>query len=112
LFHENRQAIELIGPEALIECEPAHGLLHRTGRQLTGNRATLLGPRDESCCRQDIEMLHHRRQRDREGAGEIADRHPVLLAELRQQRPPHRIGQGGKYSIQGSLFILNHTVKC
>jgi hypothetical protein len=111
-FHKNRQTIELISPEALIESEPAHGLLHRTGRQLTGNRATVLGPCDEPYRCQDIEMFHDGRQRDGEGTGEVTDRQAILFAQLRQQRPPRRIGQGGKHAIQGPVTILNHKVKC
>ena len=42
-------------------------------------------------------------------ASSLTDR-LLLLAELRQQRAPGRIGKGGKGAVQRVVLILNHMV--
>ena len=56
-------------------------------------------------------MLHDRRQRDLEWLGKLADRHPVLLGELRKDGATGRVGQRGEGGIQFVVSIVNHVVK-
>ena len=74
------EAVELCGPEALVAIEPVVGLLHRSGLQPAGDRAPTFAARDQPGARQDVEVLHDRRQRHGERLGQIADRNAVGLA--------------------------------
>ncbi len=55
-------------------------------------------------------MLHDGRQCDREWPRQIADRQIGLLAELRQQRPSRRVGEGREGAVESVVLILNHMV--
>jgi hypothetical protein len=60
---------------------------------------------------QNVQMLHDRRQRDRERLGELADREAWLLREPHHERTPRRIGKSREGAIKGRLGKLNHLVK-
>ena len=47
-----------------------------------------------------IEMLHDRRQRHRKRLRELADRDAFLSLDLREQRPPRRIGERRKRAVE------------
>jgi hypothetical protein len=56
-------------------------------------------------------MLHDRRERNREGTGELAYRDPGLGSQMRQQRAPCWIGERRKSPVEGFVAILYHVVK-
>ena len=91
--------------------EPVHGLLHWGSGQLAGDGAADLAPCDQSGVRQHIEMLHDGGERHRERPRELAYRNARAAIELREQRPPRRIGEGGKSAVERYVLILNHRVK-
>jgi hypothetical protein len=109
-LHKSGKAVEAFGPEQLIAIEPFHRLLHRLGGQPARHDATGFGARDQASIRQHVEMLHDRRQRHREWLRQLAHRHRLLPAKLRQQRPPRRVCQRGKGTIENLITILNHMV--
>ena len=92
--------------------EPAHRFLHGGGRKPARDGAAGLRSGDQAGIRQHIEMLHDRRQRHRKRSGEITDGNVLVRVELREQRPPRRVGEGGKGAIERGLLILIHVVKC
>ena len=55
-------------------------------------------------------MLHDGRQRDREGARQLADGDPFFGVEAGQQRPTRRVGEGGEGTVEQGAFIVNHRV--
>jgi hypothetical protein len=91
--------------------EPVHGLLHSGGGQLAGDGAADLAPCDQSGVRQHIEMLHDGGERHRERPRELAYRNARAAIELREQRPPRRVGESGKGAVERDVLILNHQVK-
>ena len=99
------------GPEPLVFIEPTHRLLHRRCRQPAGDAAAGLGAGDQSGVAEYVEVLHHCRQRDRKGPGELADRQAVFLAKPGEQRPPRWIGERGEGAVERVRLILNHLVK-
>ena len=62
--------------------------------------------------RQNVEMLHDRRQRHGEGPGKLAYGNVLALIELREQSAPRRVGKRGEGAVERGLLILNHVVKC
>jgi hypothetical protein len=95
-----RQPVEALGPEASVVVEPTRGLLHGLRTQPADDSAPALPPRDQPRAGKHVEVLDHRRQRDRERLGEFAYRRAFLLAEPRQQRPPRRIGERREGAIE------------
>jgi hypothetical protein len=65
--------VEAVGPEALVAVEPRVGSFHRFGAQAAGHCAAALAAGDEAGVGENVEMLHHRRQRHGEGLGQLAD---------------------------------------
>ena len=53
-------------PEPLVSAEPLHRFLHRPGGKPDGDRAARLGAGDQPGMAQHVQVLHHRRQLDRE----------------------------------------------
>jgi hypothetical protein len=92
--------------------EPVHGLLHGFGRQLAGDRAAHLLPREKTRILEHVEMLHDRRERHRKGPGKLADRQAVARIELSDQRAPRGIGKRSESAVKSGVLILNHVVKC
>jgi hypothetical protein len=109
-LHESSKSVEIFGPEALVAIEPVHRLLHRIGGQPARDDAAGLGARDQAGIRQHVEMLHDRGQRHRKWLRQIADRDAVSPAKSRQQRPPRRVRERGKGTVEGLIVILNHMV--
>jgi hypothetical protein len=107
--------IETFGPEALVAVEPLIGAFHRFGAQAAGDCASGFVADDETGVGQDVEVLHHRGQRHREGLGEFTDRNRVLFAQAREQGAPGRVGKGRESAVQVLSFVLgsivNHLVK-
>jgi hypothetical protein len=93
----------LFAPESLIVIEPFSGGAHRFGLEAAGDGAAGLLALDEPRIRQDVEMLHHRRQRHLERLGQFRDRNALALAQLREQRAPRRIGKRGKGAVEVRL---------
>lgn len=88
--------------------EPAHGILHRRSGQPAFDGAADLVANDKSRIRQHVEVLHDGGQRHRERLCEFAHRRAIPLAEMRDQRAPGGIGQGGESAIERVVLILNH----
>ena len=95
----------------LVAVQPLHGLFHGRRPEPARDRAAGLGAREQPGLGQNIEVLHHGRQRHANGPRQIGDREALLPSQTREQRTPRRIGQGGKRPIQGGMLILNHEVK-
>ena len=103
--------IEAVVPETLVAIEPVVGFVHGLGAQPAGDGAAALAARDQPGIRQNVEMLHHRRQRHREWLGQRADRETVGFAQASQQRPPRRVGERGEGAVERGGRIVNHLVK-
>ena len=88
-----------------------HRLFHGCARELACDGAPDLVAREEARILENVEMLHDRRQRHREWLRQFADRHAVLLVEVRQKRAAGRIGEGAESPVERSVLILNHRVK-
>ncbi len=101
----------MVRPEALVVIEPVHGLLHWGSGQLAGDGAADLAPCDQSGVRQDVEMFHDGGKRHRKRQRELAYRNAGAAIELREKRPPGRVGEGGKGAVERGVLILNHQVK-
>jgi hypothetical protein len=56
-------------------------------------------------------MLHHGRQRHREGLCQLADGQGLACAQLRDERAPGGVGERGKGMVQSCRRIVNHMVK-
>ena len=56
-------------------------------------------------------MLHHRREGDRKGLGQFADRDALALAQLRDQRAPGGVCQRSESPVESGELIVNHMVK-
>jgi hypothetical protein len=82
------------------------------GGETARDNAAGLGPRDEARVRQNVEMLHDRRERHRERPGELAYGNVLVLVELREQSAPRGVGKGGEGAVERGVLILNHVVKC
>ncbi len=99
----------------MVTVEPFIGPFHGFGAQAAGDRASGLVADDEAGVRQDVDVLHHRRQRHREGLGEFADRNRVGFAQACEQCAPGRVGEGRESAVQIVGFVLfsivNHVVK-
>ncbi len=85
--------------------------MHGRGIELARDGTARFGARHQSGVGQNVEMLHDRRQRDRERLRQRADRKARLLGEPRQQRAPRRVGQRSESAIERRVAILNHIVK-
>ena len=92
--------IEAIAPEALVAVEPFIGFVHGLGAQPAGDGTAVLVAGDQTGIRQHIEMLHHRRQRHREGLGQLADREAIGFAQAGEQCPPRRVGKCGEGAVE------------
>jgi hypothetical protein len=92
--------------------EPIGRGAHRLGLETAGDGAAGLLARDEAGVGENVEVLHHRRQRHGEGLCQFADRNAFALAQLREQRAPRRVGEGGKGAVEQGGRIVNHVVKC
>ena len=67
MLHKSGEAVESVGPEALIAIQPGKCLAHWFGGEPAGHDAAGLLARDQPRIRQHVEMFHHSRQRHREG---------------------------------------------
>jgi hypothetical protein len=81
------------------------------GGETARDNAAGLGPRDEARVRQNVEMLHDRRERHRERPGELAYGNVLVLVELREQSAPRGVGKRGEGAVERGILILNHVVK-
>jgi len=109
-LHKSSEAVEVLGPEALVAVQPIHRLLHRIGGQPARHGAPGLRAHHETGVRQHVEMFHDRGQRHRERLRQLAHRNAVVLAKSRQQRAPRRVRERGKGAVQDFISILNHMV--
>ena len=90
--------------------EPVHRLLHWRSLEPAGHVAARLRAGDQAGIAQNVEVLHDRRQRHREGPRQLADGEAVLGVEAGEQRPPRGIGEGGEGAIERGNLTVNHIV--
>ena len=102
-FGIGRQPIEAARPEALVATQPVHRFPHGFAATAAPSPSARLRPRDEPGLVEHVEMLHHRRQLDREGLRQFADRSAVLALEPRQDRPPRRVDERGEGPVELAL---------
>jgi hypothetical protein len=72
------------------------------------DRAATLLARDELRPDQDVEVLDHRRQRDRERRGDLRHGKAVFSRQALEDRPPRRIGKRSEGHVEHLLTIFNH----
>jgi len=53
-------------------------------------------------------MFHDGGKRHRKRQRELAYRNAGAAIELREKRPPRRVGEGGKGAVERGVLILNH----
>ena len=66
---------------------------------------------DEAGAGQDVEMLHHRRQRHRETSRDLRYRQLLLARQAIENGAPRRVCERGEGEIELGLAIVNHVVK-
>src|SRR5262249_10160701 len=89
---------------------PVHRLPDRLRPEPYRHGATGLRPGDEAGIAEHVEMLHHRRQLDREGLRQRADGCAVFTFEPGENRPPGRINERGKCPVE-PFAIVHHIGK-
>jgi hypothetical protein len=110
LLQKGCQLIQPLGPEPLIFVQPFRGLAHRRGVEPACDGPAGLAAADQSGTGQDVDVLHHRRQRHGEWFGQFADGKAVMLAQAGDQGPAGRVGEGGEDAIEIGMMV-NHVVK-
>lgn len=93
-----------------VSVEPFECVPHRLGDEATGDGAAGFATRDQSCIRQNVEMLHDGGQRHRERPGKFTDRQAWLSGEPRHQRAPRRVGERGEGTVEAFGWKVNHVV--
>jgi hypothetical protein len=66
---------------------------------------------DEPGAGQHVEVLHHRRQRHREGRRNLGDGQLRLPRKAVEDGAPRRVGERSKGQIELGSAIVNHVVK-
>src|SRR5580658_3317355 len=99
------EAVEGGGPESLVATKPLGGSSQRCRRQAHVDGASVLRAPDQAGVAEDVEVLHHRGQRDREGLGQGAYGQAVLLCEPREDRAARRVRERGEdaFEVAGSI---------
>ena len=98
-------------PEAPIVLDPARGVLHRPRLEAATPDATLFGVRQQARPLEHPEMLVHPRERDAERPRELGDGR-LAGGQVRQDRAPGWVCEGGEYRVKVGRRMVNHTVKC
>jgi hypothetical protein len=94
--------IELLLPEPTVVLHVIRGAVQRCRRQGAPSHASVATHHREPRVLEDPEVLRRRRERHREGACQLADRR-VPARELRQHRPPRRIGERVEGAVERPL---------
>jgi hypothetical protein len=110
LLQECGQAVEPRRPESFVVVEPFEGVAHRLGMKPTGDDAPGLGALDEAGAGQNVEMLHHRRQRHGKRRGELAHRSVRPFGKPHHQCPPRRVGERREGAVERGVLKVNHMV--
>jgi hypothetical protein len=106
-----RKPIRATRPKALVAAEPIHRFLYGFRGEPHCHDPPGLRPGDESSVVEYIEMLHHRRQLDRERPCELAHRDAILALEPGEDRPPRGVGEGREGLIELPI-IVHRMLKC
>src|SRR5262249_8213151 len=102
------ELIEAPLPECPLPGHPAFRRFERPGYKLVSAHAPKLSRADQSASLENVEMLHEGRQRDIEGARQLADRSGPG-GESAQHRPTRRIGERAKDSVELGLLVSHMT---
>src|SRR6185312_2347240 len=103
------EAVEALGPEALVEAQPIRGFGETVGAQPAAAERAVALAIDEPRPLEHLEMPRNRRQRDAEGLGELAHRR-LPGREPRQNGAPRRIGEGGKGLVEDSCHLTTSLI--
>ena len=103
------RAVGGAGPALAALVDPVLDGLQAGHLQPAGAHPSDLLRPDEAACLEHLQVLHHRWQRDRQRAGELADRgRPV--AELLHEPAPGRVGQRGEDRVDVTRLV-KHRLK-
>jgi len=97
------QAIEPRSPELFVTVEPFECVPHWLGVETAGDGTPGFGAFDQAGFRQDVQMLHDRRQRHGKRRGKLGHRNIRLPGKPHYQRAPGRIGERGKGAVEGGV---------
>src|ERR1700730_430006 len=104
-----RKPIKARRAEALVAAQQVDGFPDRFRGQLNGHRPSNLRSGDQTSIVKDVEMLHHRRQLDRERFREFADRGAPFVFEPGKDCPPRGVDKGSKGPVESGT-IVHHLV--
>src|SRR6478736_208045 len=110
VFDIGREPIEALRPEAFVAAKPIYRFPHRRGPEPHRYGAPGFRPGDEAGIVEHVEMLHHRRQLDREGLRQRADGCAVFAFEPGENRPPSRVDERRKCPVE-PFAIVHHVGK-
>src|SRR5262245_61471467 len=91
--------LQPVGPEALVEAEPLVGAGERAGGEAAQMRAAAHLAPEQPGVLQHLDVLRGRRERDREGGCQLADR-TRTLGEVAQHLPARGVAKGMKNGIE------------
>jgi len=99
LFQKRGQIVQPFSPEASVMVDPVRGDPQRRGPQPAHAPLRVDASFDQASALEHPQVARHRRQRDVERLGEIADC-SLAACEPRQYRAPRRIGERGESLVQ------------
>jgi hypothetical protein len=105
-----REGIQLLAPELLVTRHPGRGLFHRRRGKLAADHSALLGPRNQPCILEHLQVFHESGQRHLVRSGKLADREVAVVGERLENVPPRPVGERGEEGVQVVVRILNHQV--
>ena len=98
-------------PEPPIALNPARGALHGARLEAAAPHAPLLGVREQAGPLQHPQVLVYSGERNAKGPRELADGR-FTGGQLREDRAPGGVGQGGEHRVEIGAQMINHMVKC
>src|SRR5262245_10492969 len=98
------QPIETALPRRAAPGDPFFGRAQRARLDAAGAHPAGLFRLDQAAVLQDLQVLHHRRQRHVERLGQFADR-GRSAAQAFHNYPPGRVGQRLKYAIERAQMV-------
>ncbi len=98
-FEITRERIELRLPGAAVALDPCRGAFHRAGGEPAAVDAAVNFAVEKSRRLEDTQMLRDRRQRHREGIGQLGHRR-FAPREARQDGATRRVGQRSVGGVQ------------
>jgi len=102
------ERIQLIFPEHAVLGQPGFRLLQRLGRKTAMTHAALLPLPDETCALQNLQVLHHGRERHPVRRGQHGDR-SLAAGKGSQDRAASGVCESLEGRVQPAM-ILNHRV--